>query len=268
MTTARLLTASLGILGIVQAAHAAEPAVPPDVMRLAAAEGKIQATIGADTVAQPVFVDLFAGMLVETATTIAREQGLVERLDVGSSGFRALAERHVTGPIDSALARGGASRRDALYDVMMTYSTRDAAHALLAEWLTAPAIGNLAVKAVDAASKKEEEAFLAARKAADAERGDRPLTDKERTARMLEDAVRDARRDKELLAARNQERFRRQVVPESGNGAFRVPGDAAELVYDYGNGGDANGVIDAGEWIAFTLPLENATREHWFSSSA
>jgi hypothetical protein len=238
------------------------------VARLAAAEAKIQAAVGSEGVTQGAYVDLFAGFLVETATNIAREQGVAEKLALDSSGFRIMAETRVAAAVRDAVEVEGKERQDALYKLMETISTRAAAHALLAQWLGAPDPGTLAKRAKEAADAKADAAFAAARKEADEARGDRPMTDKERTERALEDALRAAARDPEVRGARVQARFRSQVITEQAASAFRVPADGVALAYDEGNAGDGNGVVDAGEWVAFTIPLENATREPWFSSSA
>jgi hypothetical protein len=269
MRTNACLLLPLGVLGLALSApaHAADT-VPPDVARLAAAEAKIQAAVGSEVVTQGAYVDLFAGFLVETATTIAREQGVAEKLALDSSGFRIMAETRVAAAVRDAVEVEGKDRQDALYKLMETISTRAAAHALLAQWLGAPDPGTLAKRAKEVADAKADAAFAAARKEADQARGDRPMTDKERTERAIEDALRAAARDPEVRGARVQARFRSQVVTEQAASAFRVPSDGVALASDEGNAGDGNGVVDAGEWVVFTVPLENATREPWFSSSA
>jgi hypothetical protein len=271
MRTNACLLLPLGVLGLALpgVARAAAPEVPADVARLNAAEAKIRASEVSGGAAHAMFVDLFAGFLVDTASNVAREQSLLDKIDVGSPGFRRLAERRVAGPVAAALHKSGDERQDALYDVMATFSTREAAHDLLADWLWAPATGDLAKDAMRAAAERGESARAAARKEADEKRGARPLTDEERKAQLLDDAVRDARRDPSLSAARIQARFQRQVLADGeASAAFRVPERGTALISDKGNGGDDNGVVDAGEWVTFTLPVENATRDHWFSSSA
>lgn len=250
------------------ASTSAFAAAPDDIQRIDDLAGLIEGGSRDKTVPEEDYYDAFSKLVLKNVGAILNENGLpasLSRLD-GDSLRRRIANE-VEGKVGAALALKGSARREALYAALTHFSMRAVAEDIASGWLGAKAMGEYADESVKALDKEARKADRAAKDAADTARGDRPLTTAERIAARAEELLKEARSSDEVRSARLAERFRRQVQVAPSSGDLRVKTSDVKLVSDEGGPGAKNGVADAGEWVKFTVPIENTGRESWYSAS-
>lgn len=242
--------------------------VPDDIAALNAAGALIEAAGQAGEMDEDSMVIELANLVGRNCTLIAKENGLPASVSANITEFRKQIRKAVRPKVAAAAQMRHEKRVTELYRVLRQVAHRAFAQEQLAEWLATAKVGSFGEVAVEEATAKAK--VLADKDQADAAkaRGDRPLTAAERVDEARQGALESARADKAVTAARLAERFRRQVDVANGTGSLRPVVSSAALGADWGGPGEGNGVVDAGEWVTFSIAIENVSRDPWYSSSA
>ncbi|MBM4392349.1 MAG: hypothetical protein FJ090_14610, partial [Deltaproteobacteria bacterium] len=247
---------------------ASASAEPADVQRLRELASLVEVQSAESSPSASKITAKFMAELLTRTKEIAAQNGLPASIGLDGGGFAKQLKARIEGPVEKALAMPRAERRTELYKLLADITQQEEAHNQLALWLNTDPMSTYAKAATDAA-EAERVAALEAERTRDAEaRGDRPLTTAERIAEARLQVLESARADQAVLAERLNERFRRTLSVAQADGDLRLLPNEAVLVDDRGGPGTRNGIADAGEWVTVSLPIVNAGRTPWFSSSA
>jgi hypothetical protein len=233
-------------------------AAPVDVERLNQAATLIEQAGQRSTVDEAAYTSAFVDIALAQVLIVVDHDRLPQGARLASTEFREFLRDRVSKQVRPAVAAAPSKRVGALYDALAAVANRRFAERVLTDWLATPALGHLGKAAVTAMDEKEAE------QSAEADKVNPP----DAFAKARRDALTAAKADDKVGKQRMDERFRRQFNAGEVRGALRVLSDGVELVSDTGGPGSDNGLIDAGEWVTFHIPVTNTGDKPYFSASA